>query len=153
MIKMLIQYGCDINAHSDKLTLSNTPLHAAVNGGNLKMVNAILACNANINVKNDLGLTPLALATLNGQTQIALHLLDKGSDPLIADNEGKTAYIHAKELMNDELLIHLPQQNWSLDDDPTWKQMWAAKLKQKADVGSGAKKKKGKKSKKRQKGK
>ena len=116
------------------------------------MVDTILELNGDINIQNNLGLTPLALATLKGHSKIALYLLSKEADPTIEDNQGKTAYIHAKENGNYELLKHLPEKNWSLEDDPKWKALIEAKLKEKAE-SDGASKKGDKKGKKGNKGK
>eukprot|EP00483_Globobulimina_turgida_P013688 UN13714 len=152
MLKMLVHYGMDINSKSGELTLSNTPLHLAVTKGNLNMVATILGLNGDINSQNDLGLTALAIATLKGHIQIALHLLQKEAEPTIPDSEGKTAYIHTKENGIVELLSHLPEQHWSLNDDPKWLALIEAKLKQKQDgeTKKAAKgKKKGKKGKKK----
>eukprot|EP01083_Nonionella_stella_P094965 266552_1 len=120
MLRMLIHYGMDINTKSGILTLSNTPLHVAVSKDNLNMVDTILELNGDINCQNDLGLAPLAIATLKGHIKVALYLLQKEADPTIKDKEGKTPYIHAKENGIVELLKHLPEAQWSLDDDPQW---------------------------------
>ena len=143
MLKMLVHYGLDINTKSGALTLCNAPLHDAVNKGNLNMVDTILELEADINTQNDLGLTPLAIATLRGCEKIALYLLEKSADPEIQDKEGKTPYIHAKENGNKTLLPHLPERKWSLSDDPKWIALIEAKKKQKEEGGA----KKGKKGK------
>eukprot|EP00484_Ammonia_sp_Unknown_P026321 CAMPEP_0197024680 /NCGR_PEP_ID=MMETSP1384-20130603/5187_1 /TAXON_ID=29189 /ORGANISM="Ammonia sp." /LENGTH=209 /DNA_ID=CAMNT_0042453101 /DNA_START=8 /DNA_END=637 /DNA_ORIENTATION=+ len=131
MMKMLVDYGLDINTKSSELTLCNTPLHDAVNKGDLKMVTAITAeLEGDINCQNSLGLTPLAIAALKGHTQIATYLLTQNADASIEDHQGKTAYTHAKENGHLELLKHLPEKKWSLDNDPKWKALVEAKLKQ-----------------------
>eukprot|EP00483_Globobulimina_turgida_P010270 UN10289 len=147
MLKMLVHYGMDINSKSGELTLSNTPLHLAVNKGNLNMIDTILDVDGDINSQNDLGLTSLAIATLKGDLKIVLYLLQKKADPTIQDKEGKTPYIHAKENGIVQLLSHLPEQEWSLNDDPKWIALIQAKLKQKQD-GETKKSAKGKKGKK-----
>mmetsp|Transcript_19549 Transcript_19549/g.17313 ORF Transcript_19549/g.17313 Transcript_19549/m.17313 type:complete len:208 (+) Transcript_19549:155-778(+) len=151
MFRMLIDYGMDINSKSSELTLANTCLHEAVNKNNLNMVDTILELKGDVNICNNLGLTPLALATLKGHSKIALYLLSKEADPTIEDKEGKTAYIHAKENGNYELLQHLPEKQWSLEDDPKWKALIEAKIKAIANGEGGSKKgnKKGKKGKKK----
>ena len=140
---MLVGYGMDINSKSGALTLCNCPLHDAVGKGELTMVDVILELNGDIDAQNSLGLTPLAISTLKGHTKIALYLLQKGADPNIEDHEGKTAYIHAKENGNNELLQCLPIKKWSLNDDPKYQKLVEAKLKAKADGGASGKPKKG----------
>lgn len=145
MLRMLIDYGMDINIKSSELTLCNTALMDAVRKGSLNMVDTILELNGEINGQNNLGLTPLAIASLNGHTKIALYLLSKEADPTIEDNEGKTPYIHAKENGNLQLLKHLPEKKWSLKDDPKWNALIEAKLKEKEEGGGAKKGGKGKK--------
>mmetsp|Transcript_28935 Transcript_28935/g.47384 ORF Transcript_28935/g.47384 Transcript_28935/m.47384 type:complete len:211 (-) Transcript_28935:125-757(-) len=142
MMRLLTEYGLEINVRSNELTLCNTPLHDAVNKNNRQMVDVILELNADINAQNNLGLTPLALAALKGHTEIALFLLSKNSDPDIEDYEGKTPYIHAKENNVHSLLDHLPEKKWCLDSDPKWKALVEAKLKEKenGDTKKGGKK-------------
>jgi ankyrin repeat protein len=56
-------------------------LHHAVRQGNVEAVKALLAAGANINDTTDTdGTTPLLEATINGQFDVALLLIDKGAD-------------------------------------------------------------------------
>lgn len=153
MFRMLIDYGMNINCKSSEITLENSCLHEAVNKNNINMVDCILELNGDINIVNNLGLTPLALATLKGHSKIALYLLSKNADPTIEDNQGKTPYIHAKENGNYKLLQHLPEKQWSLDNDPKWKALIHSKINTKNDDNKVKKSKKGKKGKKSKKGK
>src|SRR5206468_6903870 len=66
-------------------------LHHAVRQGNMASVIALLDGGANI---NDTTLvdhtTPLILATINGQFDIAMELVKRGADPNIQENNGMT---------------------------------------------------------------
>jgi uncharacterized protein len=68
-----------------------TALHHAVRQGNLRAVDALLDGGANI---NDVSLndhtTPLLLATINGQFDVAMRLVARGADPNIESNAGAT---------------------------------------------------------------
>lgn len=56
-------------------------LHHAVRQGNIEAVKALLAAGANINDTTDTdGTTPLLEATINGQFDVALILIEKGAD-------------------------------------------------------------------------
>ncbi len=66
-----------------------TPLHHAVRQGNLAAVKALLDGGAPINEPNDVDhTTPLLLATINGQYDVAMELVKRGADPNITANSG-----------------------------------------------------------------
>jgi ankyrin repeat protein len=68
-----------------------TALHHAVRQGNIAAVSALLDGGANI---NDVSLndhtTPLLLATINGEFDVAMKLIEHGADPNIASMAGAT---------------------------------------------------------------
>ncbi|ETO09291.1 ankyrin-repeat-containing protein [Reticulomyxa filosa] len=144
--QMLIQYGANVDAKGPSCRMGNTPLHEAVNKGNIKVLNfccllfveLLIAAKADLNIKNALGLTPLALACLNGDLSIVKILLHSNADVNIQDNDGKTAYLHAKENMHKQIMDLLPVQKWTLNDDPSWK-MLVAKVKQRKSDENEAK--------------
>jgi ankyrin repeat protein len=51
----------------------------------------LLAAGADTNKANRLGVTPIAIATANGNTEIIRLLLDKGVDPNTIDPNGEPA--------------------------------------------------------------
>ena len=55
----------------------NTPLHVAVQQGNVKVVEVLLNKGANVNVKNSVGETPLDLAFQNRNIKIIVLLGDR----------------------------------------------------------------------------
>ena len=68
-----------------------TALHHAVRQGNVAAVEALLDGGANINVATPTDhTTPLLMATINGQFDVALRLLARGADPNIASTAGAT---------------------------------------------------------------
>jgi ankyrin repeat protein len=68
-----------------------TALHHAVRQGSVNAVLALLDAGANV---NDASLTdhttPLLLATINGQFDVAIKLIERGADPNIASTAGAT---------------------------------------------------------------
>lgn len=68
-----------------------TPLLFAVRQGNVKTVEALLKAGANINQRS-LGdhTSPLLMAAINGQFDLASMLLAKGADPKLAADNGAT---------------------------------------------------------------
>lgn len=66
-----------------------TPLHHAVRQGNLAAVDALLDGGADINALNDVDNTsPLLMATINGQYDVAMRLIARGANPNLAASSG-----------------------------------------------------------------
>jgi ankyrin repeat protein len=68
-----------------------TPLLFAVRQGNTESVNALLKAGADVNeVSTGDHTSPLLMATINGQFDIAMTLLAKGANPKLASDAGNT---------------------------------------------------------------
>jgi len=68
-----------------------TALHHAVRQGNMEAVVALLDGGADINgVSAGDSTTPLLLATINGQFDVALRLIERGANPNLASTAGAT---------------------------------------------------------------
>ncbi len=110
----------DINEPCDS---GNTPLHAAVNKGNLKLVEIILQAlendellsqgetneknfRLNVNKTNPkcMNATSLHLAVWNDYNEIALRLIQANADPYLKMNDVSNAFDLARENSNDILL-------------------------------------------------
>ena len=66
-------------------------LHHAVRQGNIEAVLALLDSGVDINQPTTgERITPLLLATINGQFDVALKLIERGADPKLASNAGDT---------------------------------------------------------------
>ncbi|MEX0940666.1 MAG: ankyrin repeat domain-containing protein [Candidatus Babeliales bacterium] len=91
----------------------DTLLHQYAGKLNFNNVNFLITNNANPNIENDAGQTPLMKAILSGKpapaiTGIVGYLLEEGkADPLIKDNSEKTAFDYAQErgLANTKALL------------------------------------------------
>jgi Ankyrin repeats (3 copies)/Ankyrin repeat len=70
---------------------NNTHLHAAAREGRINVINYLLQNNANVNVQNAYGETPLYLATAHRHTNVIITLLEHGADiAIVNDNDGNT---------------------------------------------------------------
>ena len=67
------------------------PLACALERNNLSMTILLLDSGANIELKDNLGGTHLALAAMNGCGDITGELLRRGADPSVRDIAGQTA--------------------------------------------------------------
>src|SRR5439155_7701307 len=69
-----------------------SPLHLAARQGHLEAVVALLDAGADVNQPSAGDkITPLIIATINGQFDLAGLLLDRGADPKLAEDNGVTA--------------------------------------------------------------
>ena len=87
----------------------NVQLIQAAERGNLTDVQDALNDGADVNAKNDIGLTALMRASYCGYTngnyaEVVKLLLDKGADVNIKTNEGKTALMIAKDKGQKEIV-------------------------------------------------
>jgi ankyrin repeat protein len=66
-----------------------TPLHHAVRQGNLAAVDALLDGGADINATHEVDkTTPLLMAAINGQYDVAMRLIARGANPSLAATSG-----------------------------------------------------------------
>lgn len=77
IVGLLLDAGADPNVHG---TFGRTPLHQAVEVGDLALVRALIAAGADVNAASDLG-SPLERAASNGRPVIVEELLQAGADP------------------------------------------------------------------------
>lgn len=71
-------------------------LMEAVKTNNLGRVNSLLLNKVNPDFKNDMGWTPLLVATSSGYIHIVKSLLEAGADPNIRNKYGDTALMYSK---------------------------------------------------------
>lgn len=72
----LIRLGCDVNSKDNS---SWTPLMLATKSGALKTAQALLNCQASIDLENNEGNTALLIAAIYGRVDISKLLLDSGA--------------------------------------------------------------------------
>ncbi|XP_075467806.1 KN motif and ankyrin repeat domain-containing protein 3 isoform X3 [Ascaphus truei] len=86
IVRRLFSLG-NVNAKASQA--GQTALMLAVSHGRQEMVQALLACGANVNIQDDEGSTALMCATEHGRTEtVNLLLAQAGCDVTITDNQG-----------------------------------------------------------------
>jgi len=90
IVQYLIQAGADVHAIS-RNRMNDQPLGAAAEGGDVAIIHALQRAHADLNYRNNLGLTPLHLAIKGHQALAAAYLILHGADVELTDQEGHTA--------------------------------------------------------------
>jgi uncharacterized protein len=89
-VKALIAAGADVNAAA-KNGLKVAALHAAVAGGKLDIVQAVLEAGADPNAQQQAGFRPIHEAGTKANRALAELLLKHGADPTLTSDDGKNA--------------------------------------------------------------
>ena len=76
--KLLVENGAEVNFKGGKLGIS--PLHLAAKYAKTEVVQFLLECGADLNIKTSEGFTPLLLAAARSHTNVVQMLIDHGSD-------------------------------------------------------------------------
>ena len=100
-VKELIEKGCSINQFDDA---SKTPLHYAVEGEHLDVVQYLIQSGADVNAHEEskIGNTPLREVADNCSYEIAKILIDAGADPTIPGWMQLTAIHKAEKRIKEE---------------------------------------------------
>lgn len=94
VVELLIRHGADVNARSGPG--QSTPLHMAARRGHVAMAEVLLDAEAEIEMRDSKGETPLRRAVNCGQKGVVLLLLARGADPLSQDKQGNTVLAVAR---------------------------------------------------------
>ncbi|MDP2278894.1 MAG: ankyrin repeat domain-containing protein [Nitrospirota bacterium] len=126
-VKLLLDYGADVNTNMSDDGGVGTVLHFAVAIGSPKtkmifpsippipkrniekIIILLITRGADINARNKKGGTPLIMATVLGNIEVVKLLLAKGADVNAKTSEGYTALMLAEELGNTSLVRLLKQ--------------------------------------------
>jgi uncharacterized protein len=91
-VRALVEKGSDVNAVRVDGT---TALHAAVHADRIDIADLLLRAKAKADAADRYGITPLFLASQNGNAEMIRRLLDAGLDPNATDPGGETALMTA----------------------------------------------------------
>jgi ankyrin repeat protein len=95
-VEYLIKAGASVNSSSNNL-LQAAPIQSAAAARHVKIVTLLLNNNADPNVREQGGNTPLHAATQNGDLQMIRSLLFNGADLTIVNKDGKSPADLAQE--------------------------------------------------------
>lgn len=84
--RLLLEHGADIKTNSGRD--AGSPLHHAVQAGNLEITSMLIAKGADLNAPDASGMSPLHLAVKNGHQELTQLLLVHGADVNAVDNNG-----------------------------------------------------------------
>ena len=92
------------------------PIHDAAKAGDVNVINAAVALDANLDVRDGTGATPLHWAIRSHKIYAARALLGNGADPLLRDTARNFAALHWAAYMNNEDAIdYLKEYHPDLD--------------------------------------
>ena len=111
-VNALIAAGADVNAAA-KNGLKVAALHAAVAGGKLEIVKAVLEAGGDPNAQQQAGFRPIHEAGTKANRALAELLLAHGADPSLPNDTGQTAIDLAYEKGHSEFA------NWLASKRPT----------------------------------
>ena len=104
IISLLIDKGVSIDAEASWGENALTALSGEVGDRMPEFLDYMLSLGANINYQNKDGLTPLMHAVIPVNKTNAKLLLERGADPTITSNNGKSAHDYAVETENDDIV-------------------------------------------------
>ena len=104
ILRFLIQLGCDLNQGNDERGL--TPLQAAALVNSLDAAEALIAANAQIDVRDKYGNTPLldAVYAFRDDLSMITLLLESGANPFQKNDYGISPYSLARETEKNKVL-------------------------------------------------
>lgn len=93
-----------------------TPLITALNERNLEKIEFFIDHpDVDPDVQDELGMTPLMYAAIDGEREITQALLDKGAKPNIQDINGRTALMHAIKSKNNAFIPQILLEDQRVD--------------------------------------
>src|ERR1700676_668989 len=106
--RLLIESGAAIDAVAANPT-QVMPLHSAATARNLEAARLLLEHGAPVNARQQAGWVPIHAAAQNGDRPMVELLLKHGADPKLANDQGKTSAMVAREKGHAEIAALLEQ--------------------------------------------
>lgn len=106
VVKALLERGANVNLAANNAQRV-APLHSAVAGRQMNIVEMLLQAGADVNAVQEGGFTPLHGAVENSMVEMIALLLTFGADRELVTSQGKTASDMAREKDQAELLALL----------------------------------------------
>jgi ankyrin repeat protein len=104
--RLLIDNGAQVDAVAAN-PMQVMPLHSAASARNLEAVRLLLEHGAPVNAQQHGGWAPIHSAAQNGDKSMVELLLKHGADPKLANDDGKTPGMVAKEKGHDDVAARL----------------------------------------------
>jgi len=79
-LRFMLQHGADPNTRDQRNGAGSTPLHCAARNDRLNAAEILLDFGADVNAKNDDGLTPLDMTKMSKKQKVADLLLSRGGE-------------------------------------------------------------------------
>jgi len=96
VVQWLIERGASVNAVAANPT-QVMPLHSAASARNLEAARLLLEHGALVNARQQAGWVPIHAAAQNGDPAMVELLLERGADRMLANDQGKTPAMVARE--------------------------------------------------------
>ena len=114
---ILLNAGADPKGYENRTPLigrsvgpSDSPLSYAAYSNQIELIKMLLVKKAALNEKGGWGWTPIMRAAMMGHHEIVRLLLAAGADPRIKDDEGLTAFDHARKKKQEKVIEILAPQ-------------------------------------------
>jgi ankyrin repeat protein len=109
-VRLLLEKGAKVDAVASNPT-QVMPLHSAASARNLEAARLLLEHGAPPNARQQGGWVPIHAAALNGDRDMVALFLTHQADVQIANDEGKTAAMVAREKGHSQIAAVLEEQN------------------------------------------
>lgn len=103
LVEFLLKAGANPSLPSNN-AFKVAPLHSAAASKNVRIAQLLINAGADVNAKQQEGITPLHSAAHNGDLEMAQLLLSNGSKKYQTTEKGKTPYDYAAEIGHVELM-------------------------------------------------